>query len=186
MKKLSFALSLLIMGAFSFTACVSSEHIGIENKFLNDDALVEGTWIYQPAPDEKDDLNLMPTKIILTKVGKKGEYALEMAKKPKEGTEAKPNVKLSAFVGKIKNVAVFSFGGLNNKKKMEFFNGTYTLKGDELTLRIMLEKDAVKDGKVNNEVKSTTFANMKEAQDFVARNITSSAYLSKEVKFKKQ
>ena len=183
MKKTLFSFSLLMMSVLGFTGCVSSEHIGIENKFLNDDLLVEGIWVYQLAPDEKDDLDMMPAKIILSKAGKKGEYALEMVKKPKEGAEAQPNAKISAFVGKINNVAVFSFGGMNKKKQMQFYNGVYTLKGDQLTLRIMVEKGAIKDG---NDVKATTFASMKEVQDFVTKNIASEEYLSKEVKFKKQ
>lgn len=186
MKKALLSLSLLFLSAYCLTSCVSSEYIGIESKSLTDDASIEGTWIYQPAPDEKDDLDLMPSQLILTKAGKTGEYALELVKKPKEGAEPKPNAKLSAFVGKIKNINVFSFGGLNNKKKMEFFNGAYTLKDDELILRLMFEKGAIKDGKVNNEVKSTTFKNMKEVQTFVAKNISSADYLSKEVKFKRQ
>ena len=185
MKKITqYLLFLLVFSCF--TSCISSEFVGVESNFLTNDASLEGSWTYAPQPEDgKDDLDLIPAKLIIKKGTKAGEYVLEAVKKEKEGVEKQPNAKLSLFVGKIKNTQVFCFGGTNKKEKKQFFNGAYSVSGGVLKIRLMLEKGAIKEGKIDNDVKPTTFSTAKEIQNFVSKNIGSDEYLSKEIQFKK-
>jgi hypothetical protein len=149
------------------------------------DALI-GTWEYQPDPKSENEIVLF-THVILKKGTKTGEYALEIMKKAPEGEEQSPNLKLMAYVGKIKNTSVVSFGGMSEKRKRnEFYTCIYRIEGDKLITRLLLEKDGVKNTQLNKDIKPTIFKTQKAIQDFVNKNITSESYLSKEVIMKKQ
>jgi hypothetical protein len=186
MKKTISLFVWLFVSVFCFTNCVTSEYIGIETKVMSDHDALIGTWEYQRDPKAENEITLF-THVILKKGTKTGEYALEIMKKAPEGEEQAENLKLMAYVGKIKNTSVISFGGMSEKRKRnEFYTGIYRIEGDKLIVRLLLEKDAVKDGQLNNNIKPTVFKTQKAIQDFVNKNITSETYLSKEVIMKKQ
>jgi hypothetical protein len=186
MKKTMSLFVWLFVSVFCFTSCITSEYIGIETKVMSDHDALIGTWEYQRDPKAENEIVLF-THVILKKGTKAGEYALEIMKKAPEGEEQSENLKLTAYVGKIKNTAVISFGGMSEKRKRnEFYTGIYRIEGDKLIVRLLLEKDAVKDGQLNNDIKPTVFKTQKAIQDFVNKNITSETYLSKEVIMKKQ